>query len=132
VTDTPAEPAPTPFDRIGGTAAIAAIVDRFYDLMEQAPEYAELRALHQPDLGPMRASLTAFLSAWLGGPRTWFAMRPGTCIMSMHRSMALSHRSAAQWLDAMRRALADNGVEPALEAQMRQAFARMAHGMILP
>ena len=53
----------TPFDLIGGHPAIQRIVERFYDLMEQDPAYAELRALHAPDLSPMRRSLALFLAA---------------------------------------------------------------------
>ena len=47
-----------PFDRIGGREPIQRMVDRFYDLMESEPDFAELRAMHAPDLSPMRESLT--------------------------------------------------------------------------
>ena len=58
----------TAYETIGGASAVRAFVDRFYDLMEGEPAYAALRALHAPDLGPMRESLAGFLTAWLGGP----------------------------------------------------------------
>jgi hemoglobin len=129
VTDAP-KPAASLFDRIGGTSGVAAVVNRFYDLMEQDPRYAALRQMHAPDLLPVRVSLTDFLSAWLGGPRTWFETRPGACIMSAHRSMDVTRCTAAQWVHAMSRALADSRVEPALAQQMQQAFLRMAGGMM--
>lgn len=78
----------------------------------------------------MRVSLTEFLSAWLGGPRTWFESRPGTCIMSMHRGMAVSKTTAAQWVQAMSRAMAEVRIEPDVGTQMQQAFLRMAGAMI--
>ena len=58
------EPAPaeTPFDWIGGEAQVRTLVDRFYDLMEQEPAYAELRAIHADDLTDMRAQLPLFLA----------------------------------------------------------------------
>lgn len=94
-----------PFDRIGGRAPIAQMVDRFYDLMDSDPAYAELRAMHSPDLTPMRASLTDFLIAWMGGPRDWFEKRPGACIMSMHRALPdMNMRVAVQWTLAMKQA----------------------------
>ena len=43
---------------------LQAITQRFYDLMEQDPAYAELRAMHAPDLTEMRASLPLFLAGW--------------------------------------------------------------------
>jgi hemoglobin len=118
------------FDRIGGEDGVRAVVERFYDLMEHEPAYDELRAMHEADLLPMRISLTEFLSAWLGGPRTWFESRPGTCIMSMHRNVAVSKTTAAQWVQAMSRAMAEARIEPALGTQMQQAFLRMAGAMI--
>lgn len=123
------EAAPSPYERIGGEEGVRAVVERFYDLMEREPDYAELRAMHGADLTPMRISFTQFLSAWLGGPRIWFEARPVVCIMSMHRSLGIPRETAAQWVHAMSRALAENRVEPALGAQMQQAFLRMANAM---
>jgi hemoglobin len=126
-----AAPPRTPFDILGGRSAVAAFVERFYDLMEGDPAYAELRALHAPDLGPMRRSLTGFLTAWLGGPRDWFDERPGACVMSAHAGVKITPASAEQWKTAMARALADSGVTPELAAQINAAFARMSQGMAM-
>lgn len=122
--------APSLFERIGGTEGVRTVVERFYDLMQDDPRYAPLREMHEEDLFPMRVSLTQFLSAWLGGPRDWFEARPGTCIMSMHRAMGITPETAAQWVEAMSRALADARVEKALGQQMQQAFLRMAGAMM--
>ena len=67
------DPPATPYDRIGGREVLRAIVNRFYDLMDEDPAYAGLRAMHAEDLAPMRQSLTGFLTGWSGGPRDWFA-----------------------------------------------------------
>lgn len=130
MTATAEAPAPSLFERIGGTEGVRAVVDRFYDLMEHDPRYAALRAMHVEDLFPLRVSLTQFLSAWLGGPRDWFEARPGTCIMSMHRAMGITPETAAQWVEAMSRAMANCRVEKALGSQMQQAFLRMAGAMM--
>lgn len=120
---------PLPYEEIGGPDAVRALVERFYDLMEADPLYAELRAMHDADLGPMRLSLTGFLSAWLGGPRDWFAANPGKCIMSAHRALNFGAQEARQWTDAMTRAMAETQVPAALAQQMREAFMRMAGAM---
>ena len=121
----------SPYDLIGGAPVIRCIVDRFYDLMDQDPAYAELRALHAPDLGPMRHSLSGFLNAWAGGPRDWFEENPGKCMMSAHKPYVITKEVAAQWGDAMRRAIAD--VAPA-EADLAKAMGGvlddLAKGMV--
>lgn len=129
-TNVPADAPPTPFAQIGGRAAVRAISDTFYDLIDRDPAYAALRALHGADLTPTRASLTDFLTAWLGGPRTWFEARPRTCIMAMHRAIPTTGETAAEWLAAMDRALRRNAVDPVLQGTILQALARMAQQMI--
>jgi hemoglobin len=119
----------SPYDMIGGAPAIRAIVDRFYDLMETDPAYAGLRALHAPDLGPMRSSLADFLTAWSGGPRDWFEKRPGACVMSAHRNIAIDVSTRDLWVHAMGRAI-DEHLEPQLAASMIEALGRMATAMI--
>ena len=125
----------TPFDLIGGHPTIRAIVGRFYDLMDSDPAYAALRALHAPDLAPMRESLAGFLAAWSGGPRDWFEANPGKCMMSAHRNMAITHELAGQWSEAIRRAVHDTdeaGIEgdPMILREMGDVLTRLAMGMV--
>ena len=44
----------TPYEQLGGADAVRALVDRFYDLMELEPRYADLRRTHGPDLAHAR------------------------------------------------------------------------------
>ena len=119
----------TAFDLVGGARLVRRVVDRFYDLMDADAEYAELRLLHAPDLSPMRDSLTGFLTAWLGGPRDWFDERPGRCMMSAHRGVAITEASARQWADAMSRAVLDRVEERELAQKLAQALSSMALSM---
>jgi hemoglobin len=122
---------PTPYDLIGGRAVIQRVVDRFYDLMAVEPRFAALRAMHAPDLAPMRQSLAGFLSGWAGGPRDWFEANPGPCMMSAHRGLAITRETAAQWLEAMEQAIADCGLADHPVARlMLERFGMMARGMV--
>jgi hemoglobin len=124
-----AQAAETAFDQIGGATRVRAVVEAFYDLMDEDPAYARLRAIHAPDLTPMRASLAGFLTGWLGGPRDWFAARPGVCMMSLHRAMPIDAELARQWTDAMGRALDQVGVEAEMADALREVFGRMSGNM---
>lgn len=130
-TTAPASSAPvSPYTRIGGLYVLRQITNRFYDLMETDPAYAVLRAMHAPDLAPMRESLAQFLAGWSGGPRDWWEANPGKCMASLHGPFAIGRETSAQWAEAMRRAIAD--VAPA-DREIADALAdvlqRMALGM---
>lgn len=126
----PSQAAQTPFDRLGGLAVLRAITDRFYDLMETDPAYAELRAMHAADLAPMRQSLPQFLMGWCGGPRDWWDANPGKCMMSLHGPFAITRDTAQQWAEAMTRAIADAApADEAVAQAMTDVLTRMAQGM---
>lgn len=126
----PAENLNAPFYKLGGAPTFQAIANRFYDLMDQDPAYAELRAIHAEDLGPMRESLPKFLAGWAGGPRDWFEANPGRCMMSVHKPFTISKQLAGQWGEAMERAVADIAPEPADMAKaMGQVLGDLARGM---
>ena len=107
-----------------------AICERFYDLMDSDPAYAELRAMHAADLAPMRKALPLFLAGWAGGPRDWFEANPGRCMMSVHKPYVISSAVAGQWADAMQRAVADTPTADAkLASAMGGVLADLARGM---
>lgn len=123
-------PPASPFERVGGHAALRAITERFYDLMEQDPAYAELRAMHAADLAPMRESLPLFLAGWAGGPRDWFEAHPGKCMMSMHAPFPIDRQTAEQWAGAMTRAIAETDLaDREIAEAMAEVLGRMARGM---
>lgn len=107
---------------------IERITHRFYDLMDREPAYAELRAMHAPDLAPMRLSLALFLAGWSGGPRDWFDQNPGKCMVSAHKGFDITPEAAVQWADAMGRAIDDivGESDPPIAKAMSQALGELA------
>ncbi len=123
-------PATSPFERVGGHPVLQAICERFYDLMDQDPAYAALRAMHAEDLAAMRQALPQFLAGWAGGPRDWFEANPGKCMMSMHAPFPIGRDTATQWAEAMTRAIADTEVaDREIADAMADVLSRMAKGM---
>lgn len=119
----------TAYEVIGGAGAVDALAHRFYEIMDRKPAYAKLRAMHGPDLEPVREAFAGFLSGWLGGPRDWFVAKGGFCIMSRHAGMGITQETARQWLDAMRGAMDDIVQDAPLYTKMDEAFTKLAEAM---
>lgn len=116
----------TPYEAIGGEAGVRALVDAFYDRMEQDPDAAALRAMHAADLGPMRDRLADWLSGWMGGPAVYAARHPGRpCIVSAHGGLGIDEAAAVQWMACMRAALAQSTLDSHWSPLVEEAFARM-------
>jgi hemoglobin len=125
-----ATPQPTLYQRIGEEAALRRIVDRFYDLMQSDPAVAPLRAMHAPDLGPMRERLTEFMTGWLGGPPVYFQRKDSRCMAMVHAPIPIDAAIRDQWLSCMYRALDDCDVSADLQASIRRALERMTEDMV--
>ena len=50
----------TPYQALGEDG-IRALTNAFYDLMDELPEAAEIRAMHARDLSPMKDKLAEYL-----------------------------------------------------------------------
>ena len=108
------EPGPTPFERLGGEAAIQALVDRFYDLMDLEPAYRELRAVHGDTLEQARAKLFWFLCGWLGGPQHYVERFGHPRLRMRHMPFAIGILERDQWMACMHQAMVEREVEPEL------------------
>ncbi len=119
----------TPIQRLGGEDAVRRLVDRFYDLMDQVPEAAELRALHPADLAGSRDKLAWFLTGWLGGPPRYVERFGHPRLRARHQPFAIGERERDQWMMCMRRALAEHVADDALRAQLDEPLAKLADHM---
>ena len=119
----------TPYARLGGDAAVRALVERFYDLMDLEPQYAQLRALHAADLSHAREKLTLFLSGWLGGPSLYIERYGHPMLRRRHLPFPIGIRERDQWLACMQLAMAERGVDDDLRARLGEAFFQTADWM---
>ncbi|HRD27224.1 MAG TPA: group II truncated hemoglobin [Caulobacter sp.] len=128
-TDTVDLPLPSPYERLGGAPALRKLVDAFYDAMDRDPAAADIRRMHQPDLGPIRDKLFDWLSGWSGGPPLYNARPDRACIMSTHAPYVIGPAERDQWLACMRGALDNVAPEPDVRALFETAFDRLADGL---
>ena len=119
----------TPYALLGGDAAVRALVDRFYDLMDLEPQYAELRALHAADLAHAREKLYLFLSGWLGGPSLYIERFGHPMLRRRHLPFAIGTGERDQWMACMEQAMVEQEVAEELRQRLRQAFFQTADWM---
>ena len=120
---------PTPYDLMGGDAAVRALVDRFYDLMDFEPAYRELRQVHGSTLESAREKLHLFLSGWLGGPPLYMDRYGHPMLRARHLPFAIGTLERDQWLACMTQAMAETGVPQELRDPLRDAFFKTADWM---
>ena len=120
-------PATRPYERLGGDAAVRALVDRFYDLMDLEPDYVDLRRAHGSDLTDARDKLYWFLSGWLGGPDLYIERLGHPRLRARHLPFATGERD--QWLACMNQAMLERGVEESLRARLLRSFFQTADWM---
>lgn len=118
-----------PFEQLGGEAAVRALVDRFYDLMDLEPRFAGIRALHPTTLDGSRDKLYWFLCGWLGGPNHYVDRFGHPMLRARHLPFAIGSTERDQWMDCMTQAMSECRVPEDLAAQLRQAFQGTADWM---
>jgi hemoglobin len=119
----------TPFALIGGESRLRVLVDRFYDLMDLEPAYADVRRLHAPDLAHARDKLFWFLSGWLGGPNHYIERFGHPQLRARHLPFAIGVRERDQWMACMNQAMVEVEVQEGLRLRLVQAFFQTADWM---
>jgi hemoglobin len=117
------------YESIGTEERIRALVDRFYDLMDERPEAANIRALHPADLTGSREKLYLFLVGWMGGPPLYVSKFGHPRLRARHIQFAIGERERDEWLWCMYQAMEDEQVPEPTRSQLRQAFAGLADFM---
>ena len=119
----------TAFEWVGGEGEVRALVDRFYDLMDLEPAFADLRAAHGASLEAARDKLFWFLCGWLGGPDHYVERFGHPRLRARHLPFRIGIKERDQWLACMGQAMADCDLDPALQARLAESFAGTADWM---
>lgn len=119
----------TVYEKIGGAERVRALVDRFYDLMDERPEFAGIRALHPDDMAGSREKLYLFLSGWMGGPSLYIERFGHPMLRARHLPFPIGASERDQWLACMDQAMRDLELDERLRASLLGAFQRTADHM---
>ncbi len=93
------------FRAAGGEAGIFKLVNVFFDLMRDTPQYRVIWDMHPEDNAVSRDKLARFLCAWTGGPRLFKEKYGPISIPQAHGHLAIDESLRDGWLSCMAEAL---------------------------
>ncbi|MBK7452493.1 MAG: group II truncated hemoglobin [Anaerolineales bacterium] len=117
------------YDLTGGETGLRTLVDRFYDLMDTAPEAKDIRALHAKSLSQSREKLFMFLSGWSGGPALYIEKYGHPRLRQRHMPFSIGDVERDQWLWCMNKALDESRFLPSVVDHLKTRFAEVADFM---
>jgi len=119
----------THFERIGGEEKVRALVQRFYQLMDELPEAYGIRKLHAEDLQGATEKLYKFLTGWMGGPQLYVEQYGHPMLRRRHLPFTIGNTERDQWMLCMNQALSEVVEDKALRQELSAAFAKVADHM---
>jgi hemoglobin len=125
----PLAPQITPFEQVGGADGVRRLVDRFYDLMDTAPEAVHVRALHAHSLKVSREKLYQYLTGWLGGPPLYEEKYGHPRLRMRHMPFTIGARERDEWLWCMETALGEHPMPDPLRELLRGKLRQLADFM---
>jgi hemoglobin len=117
------------YELIGGETSLRALVERFYDVMDSAPEAKDVRALHGASLKQSREKLFMFLSGWSGGPSLYIEKYGHPRLRQRHMPFPIGKAERDQWLWCMDKALAESPLDAQLIEYLKGRFTEIANSM---
>lgn len=119
----------TPYEWMGGEAAVRRLVDRFYELMDTLPEAKRIRELHPEELASSRAKLFKFLSGWLGGPQLYQEEFGHPRLRARHLPFPVGDAERDAWMLCMEKALSEFELDGLLRQQLLFSLRQVADHM---
>lgn len=117
------------FELVGGEEGVRTLVDRFYDVMDEAEEAKGIRAMHAKSLKVSREKLFLFLVGWMGGPPLYVQKYGHPMLRARHLPFPIGEAEAHAWMFCMNQALDDHEMPDDLREYLRDRFTAVAAHM---
>lgn len=115
------------YERIGGEPGLRSLVERFYAIIDSAPEAAQLRALHPKSLRQSREKFFMFLSGWSGGPQLYEEKFGHPRLRMRHMPFSIGMVERDQWVWCMNKALDESKLDPRVVEYLKARFTETAN-----
>ena len=119
----------TPWHRLGGNAAVIALVETFYDDMEvQEPALAAVHQMDPPGKVSRRSRerFGLFLIGWLGGPQDYTEQHGHPRLRMRHGRVPVGVELRDAWLRSMGRAMDARAIWGPVRGYLTTRFAEVA------
>ena len=120
--------AQTFYDAVGGAETFHKLIAAFY---RRVPDDPILGPLYPADeFAEAEERLRMFLEQYWGGPRTYSEQRGHPRLRMRHAPFAVTPTARDRWLELMRAALDEVGLEPDRDQEIWTYFVMAAHSMV--
>jgi len=119
----------TPYDLLGGEAAVVTLAQAFYDAMEEhEPALTAVHRCIEPGrVHPeMRARFALFLVGWLGGPQEYMKRYGHPRLRMRHARVRIDEAMRDAWVRSMMRAMDRCGIQGDVRSFLDARFAEVA------
>lgn len=115
----------TPY-QVLGEEGIRQLAETFYDVMDELPEAAHIRAMHSRSLVDVKGKLTDYLTGWMGGPPRYHDKTGTVCLTEPHAPFPIGPAERDQWLLCFNEALERINASDELKAMLKEPVYRLA------
>lgn len=112
--------------QILGEQGIRELADAFYDVMDELPEAATIRAMHAESLDDIKSKLAEYLIGWMGGPPIYQSRYGTVCLTDPHAPYRIGPDERDQWLLCMDEALKRVKAPQEVVEMLKQPMFRVA------
>lgn len=115
------------YEALGGAGTIGKMVESFYPKVQAHPL---LGPLFPADIDPVMDRQYMFLTQFFGGPSLYSDEYGHPMMRARHLPFPITPERAEAWLDCMRRALSEIGIEEQLQAIVIDRLSGPAHHFV--
>ena len=117
--------AQTPYE-ILGDQGIKTLANAFFEVMDELPLAADIRAMHAENLDHIKRMMSAYLTGWMGGPPVYQAIKGTVCLTEPHEMFRIGPKERDQWLACMDEALIRIDASEELKAMLKKPMYQIA------
>lgn len=117
------------YDLIGGEPTVKKIVNHFYEVMSNNPDFKTLRDMHPVDISSSVEKLYLFLTGWLGGPQLYFEKHGHPRLRARHLPFKIGKQERDHWMLCMVQAFEEAQVQEPYRTELLNNLLNLADHM---